>query len=178
MIAAGLYEDIESLENAEGLTFFLRASKYEMTPLNITYIREDYEKTLHVSFDVAKKMAFMTKGYAYAYQALGKYMWDCGANEITEEVLRLFDEILFDRVYRKIWSELAPKDQWYLGFIVRKDSMEATELLEITKTTHSEWSIPRARLKEKGILDVSKRGVISVKLPRFKEFVESQADVL
>ena len=176
MIAAGLYEDIESLENADGLTFFLRASKYEMTPLNITYIREDYEKTLKVSFEEAEKMAYLTKGYAYAYQALGKYMWDCKADRLTEEVLQLFDEILFDRVYRKIWSELAPKDRWYLGFICRKDSMDATELLEITKTTHSEWSVPRARLKEKGIIDVSKRGMISIKLPRFKEFIETQAD--
>lgn len=32
LIAAGLYEDVESIENADGLTFFLRATKYEMTP--------------------------------------------------------------------------------------------------------------------------------------------------
>ena len=47
-------EDIESLENADGLTFFLRASKYEMTPLNMTYIRDDYIKTLNVSFEGAE----------------------------------------------------------------------------------------------------------------------------
>ena len=49
LIAAGLYEDIESLENNEGLTFFLRAAKYEMTPLNITTIKSDYAKTLQVN---------------------------------------------------------------------------------------------------------------------------------
>lgn len=174
LVAAGLYEDIESLENADGLTFFLRASKYEMPPLNMTYIRDDYIKTLNVSFDVAENMAFMTKGYAYAYQALGKYMWDTESKKLTKEVLQMFDEVLFDKVYKKIWSELAPKDRWYLSFIVKKDSMEATELLEITKTTHSEWSVPRSRLKDKGIIDVSKRGTISLKLPRFKEFVEEQ----
>ena len=174
LVAAGLYEDIESLENADGLTFFLRASKYEMTPLNMTYIRDDYIKTLNVSFDTAEKMAFMTKGYAYAYQALGKYMWDTESKKLTKEVLQMFDEVLFDKVYKKIWSELASKDRWYLSFIVKKDSMEATELLEITKTTHSEWSVPRSRLKDKGIIDVSKRGTIALKLPRFKEFVEEQ----
>lgn len=174
LVAAGLYEDIESLENADGLTFFLRASKYEMTPLNMTYIRDDYIKTLNVSFDVAENMAFMTKGYAYAYQVLGKYMWDTESKKLTKEVLQMFDEVLFDKVYKKIWSELAPKDRWYLSFIVKKDNMEATELLEITKTTHSEWSVPRSRLKDKGIIDVSKRGTIALKLPRFKEFVEEQ----
>ena len=174
LVAAGLYEDIESLENADGLTFFLRASKYEMTPLNMTYIRDDYIKTLNVSFDVAENMAFMTKGYAYAYQALGKYMWDTESKKLTKEVLQMFDEVLFDKVYKKIWSELAPKDRWYLSFIVKKETIEATELLEITKTTHSEWSVPRSRLKDKGIIDVSKRGTIALKLPRFKEFVEEQ----
>ena len=174
LVAAGLYEDIESLENADGLTFFLRASKYEMTPLNMTYIRDDYIKTLNVSFDVAENMAFMTKGYAYAYQALGKYMWDTESKKLTKEVLQMFDEVLFDKVYKKIWSELAPKDRWYLSFIVKKETIEATELLEITKTTHSEWSVPRSRLKDKGIIDVSKRGTITLKLPRFKEFVEEQ----
>lgn len=173
-ILAGLYEDIESLENADGLTFFLRATKYEMKPLNVTYIRDDYKNTLGVSYEEAEKMAFMTKGYAYAYQALGKYMWDYKAKELTEEVLRSFDEILADKVYKKIWSELAPNDRWFLQFIAKKDTMPVSELLEITKKSHSEWSIPRARLKEKGIIDVENRGMIRLLLPRFKEFIDSQ----
>ena len=61
-----------------------------------------------------------------------------------------------------------------MKFIVQKDSMTANELLDLTKKTHSEWSVPRARLKEKGIIDVAARGVISIHLPRFKEFVEAQ----
>lgn len=173
-ILAGLYEDIESLENADGLTFFLRATKYEMKPLNVTYIRDDYKNTLGVSYEEAEKMAFMTKGYAYAYQALGKYMWDYKAKELTDEVLKSFDEILADKVYKKIWSELAPNDRWFLQFIAKKDSMPVSELLEMTRKSHSEWSIPRARLKEKGIIDVESRGVIKLLLPRFKEFIDTQ----
>lgn len=34
LIIAGLYEDIEDIENTDGLTFFLRAAAYKMTPLN------------------------------------------------------------------------------------------------------------------------------------------------
>ncbi len=52
--------------------------------------------------------------------------------------------------------------------------MSASELLEMTKKSHSEWSVPRARLKEKGIIDVATRGIISIKLPRFREFVDEQ----
>lgn len=176
LIAAGLYEDVESIENAEGLTFFLRAAKYEMTPLYHTFIRNDYEKTLNVSREVAEKMATITKGYAFAYQALGKYMWDLNAQDITEEVLALLDEALAEKVYRKIWSELAPRDKWFLGYIVKKDKMSATELLEMTNKKHNEWSEPRKRLTEKGIIDTKIRGQIIVCLPRLKEFVENETE--
>ena len=176
LIAAGLHEDVESIENAEGLTFFLRAAKYEMTPLNHTFIRNDYEKTLNVSREVAEKMATITKGYAFAYQALGKYMWDLNAQDITEEVLALLDETLAEKVYRKIWSELAPRDKWFLEYIVKKDKMSATELLEMTNKKHNEWSEPRKRLTEKGIIDTKIRGQIIVCLPRLKEFVENETE--
>ena len=174
LIVAGLYEDIESIENTDGLTFFLRATKFEMTPLNITYIRDDYRKTLDISSEEAEKMAFITKGYAFAYQVLGKYMWDSKSKTLTDDVLRSLDETLSEKVYKKIWSELAPKDKWFLKFIVQKEKMPASELLEMTKSTHSEWSVPRVRLSEKGIIDVGTRGMISLRLPRFKEFVGEQ----
>lgn len=175
-ILAGLYEDIESLENTKGLTFFLRATKFEMTPLNITYIRDDYQKTLGITFEEAEKMAYITKGYAFAYQTLGKYMWDSKGKTVTDEVLRQFDDVLAQKVYYKIWSELAPNDRWFLKFIAQKDSMTATDLLEITKKSHSEWSVPRKRLMEKGVIDTRLRGVITLRLPRFKEFIDAQIE--
>lgn len=174
VVVAGLYEDIEALENTDGLTFFLRATKYEMQPLNITTIRADYMKTIGVSEKVATEMAVITKGYAFAYQALGKYVWDSPKKQLDENVLAKFDDALADKVYKKIWSELAPKDKWFLQFIVQKDKMSATELLEMTKAKHNEWSVPRVRLSEKGIIDTQNRGEIKVKLPRFKEFVDNQ----
>ncbi len=174
LIAAGLYEDVESLENADGLTFFLRATKYEMTPLNLMFIKKDYEKTLGVEESVAEELASITKGYAFAYQALGKYMWDLKEKRISDEVLMNLDDALAEKVYRKIWSELAPKDKWFLKYIVEKDTMKATELLEVTKKKHNEWSEPRKRLSEKGIINVKNRGEIKVVLPRLKQFVEQQ----
>ena len=146
LIAAGLYDDIESIENADGLTFFLRATKYEMKPLNLTIIEDDYEKTLGVSEEVASTLAEMTRGYAFGYQAFGKYMWESGGKEISKTVLAQVDEALAEKVYDKIWSELRDKEKWYLSYIVEKDVMSASELLEKTKTSHNEWSGPRKRL--------------------------------
>lgn len=173
ILIAGLYEDIESLENKDGLTFFLRATKYEMQPLNFTSVRNDYEKTLGVTREVAEEMALMVKGYPFAYQALGKYMWDEGKGIITEDVLTKLDEALAEKVYNKIWSELAPNDRLFLRYIAQKDEMQASELLEMVQKKHNEWSEPRKRLKQKGIIDVATRGVVKLKLPRMKEFIEN-----
>jgi hypothetical protein len=117
----------------------------------------------------------MTKGYAFAYQAFGKFMWEAKAKKITGVVVAQVDEALAVKVYDKIWSELTQRDKWFLRFIVTKDSMPATELLELTKKSHSEWSEPRKHLIDKGIIDGSIRGMISLKLPRLKEYVESKA---
>lgn len=174
LVVAGLYEDIESIENTDGLTFFLRATKYEMTPLNHTSIRDDYQKTIGVDFEQADKMAAITKGYAFAYQALGKYVWEDEGHSLSDEVLRKLDDALAEKVYNKLWSELAPKDQWFLEFIAQKDQMSASELLAETKKKHNEWSEPRKRLREKGIIDTSVRGMIVLKLPRLKQYIENR----
>lgn len=174
MVIAGLYEDIESIENSDGITFFLRATKYEMTPLNISYIKDSYKKNLDITDDEAKELALMTKGYAFAYQVLGKYMWDSPKRELTGQVLKQFDDMLSDKVYRKIWSELAEKDRFFLRFIAKRDSILVKELLEESGQSHSAWSVPRKRLSDKGIIDVSMRGNITLKLPRFESFIETQ----
>ncbi len=176
LIIAGLYEDIECIENSEGLTFFLRAEKYEMTPLNITIIREDYKKTLGLDNETAETLAVMTKGYAFAYQAFGKYMWESGDKIISDMVLARVDDALSQKVYDKIWNELRPQDKWFLQFIVKKDTMTVEELLTQTNKKHSEWSSPRLRLREKGIIDTRTRGKISVILPRFREYVENHVE--
>ena len=92
---------------------------------------------MKLSFEETEKMAFITKGYAYAYQVLGKYMWDSGKKTLTTEVLHKLDEVLSNKVYKKIWGELASKDKWFLQFIIRKDTI-------------------------KGIIDVQSRGMTRI----------------
>ena len=174
LLVAGLYDDIEDLETTKGLTFFLRAEKYEIAPLNIGIIKEDYKETLGLTEDVAYELAVMTKGYAFAYQAFGKYMWEEKAKKITPRVLAMVDEALAVKAYDEIWRELRPQDRWFLEFIAQKETMSANELLEMTKKKHNEWSEPKKRMIGKGAIDGAVRGVISLKLPRFKEYIANQ----
>lgn len=172
LIMAGLYENIHNLQNEDNLTFLYRTPTIEMEPLNITLIKQRYMNLFHVDGDSAFEMALITKGYPFAYQVLGKYIWDSQTRQIDDEVLSKFDAAMSKYVYEKIWSELSPTDKWYLSFIAQKSSMETSELLALTKKKKNEFSQYRARLRDKGIIDVSNYGKIIMKLPRFDEFVK------
>lgn len=52
--------------------------------------------------------------------------------------------------------------------------MPVSELLEVTGQKKNEFSQYRERLKNKGLIDVSDRGVIKLTLPRFDVFVERE----
>ena len=174
LLMAGLYDNVRELKDDQELTFLYRAPHYYMEPLNLTLITAAYMKTLSISRDRAYEMAVMTKGYPFAYQALGKYVWNDENHELTEQVLAYFDEALSHYVYEKIWKELSAKDQWNMSFIVQKESMTTAEMLELSGQKKNEFSQYRARLRDKGLINVSTHGVISFTLPRFDVFVKGQ----
>lgn len=173
LLMAGLYENIHDLENEKNLSFLYRTPRYEMEPLNLTLVCDGYKRALKVSHDEAMEMAMTTKGYAFAYQVLGKYLWENKEHKLDETVLLKFDEALAHYVYRKIWSELSEKDKWYMSFIVQKESMPVSEILELTKQKKNEFSQYRARLGNKGLIDTANRGVVRYTLPRFDVFVKN-----
>lgn len=177
LIMAGLYQNIQNLENEDNLTFLYRTPKYEMEPLNITLIQQKYKNSFHVDAEEAFDMAVITKGYAFAYQVLGKYIWESEEKKVTEDVLLKFDEALSRYVYEKIWSELSAMDKWYLKFISRKGVIETSELLAITKKKQNEFAQYRARLRDKGIIDVSTHGIVKLILPRFDVFVKTRVAI-
>lgn len=53
--------------------------------------------------------------------------------------------------------------------------MSVAELLALSNQKKNEFSQYRARLRDKGLINVAKRGFISYTLPRFDVFVNNQA---
>ena len=173
LIMAGLYENIRNLEDEKNLTFLYRTPKYEMEPLNLTLIADRYVKIFGAGQDEAMDMAVITKGYPFAYQALGKYLWEDEEHKVNSSILVKLDEALSHYVYQKIWSELSQKDKWYMSFIVKKESMPTSELLKMSGQKQNEFSQYRARLRDRGLINVSTHGMISYRLPRFDVFVKN-----
>ncbi len=174
LLMAGLYENISELENEKDLTFLYRTPKYEMEPLNLTLIAEKYRSLWNLSSDEAMEIAISTKGYPFAYQVFGKYLWEEKTHKLTPSTLAKIDEALSHYVYAKIWSELSAKDRWFMSFIVQKDTMATAEILELSAQKKNEFSQYRARLRDKGLINVSERGFVSCKLPRFDKFIKDQ----
>lgn len=174
MVMAGLYENIHALENEQTLTFLYRTPKYDMEPLNITLIKQRYKAVFEVDDDAAMQMAITTKGYPFAYQVLGKYIWEDEKHELTEEVLARFDVAMAQYAYDKIWSELSKQDRFYLSFFTDKATMDVSDLLRLSGKNKNEFSQYRKRLKDKGILDVNTRGVLTLRLPRFNNFIQNK----
>ena len=172
LLMAGLYENIHDLKNEKNLTFLYRATQYEMEPLNLTLIADRYSKVFGISYEKAMDMAVITKGYPFAYQAMGKYVWDDKKHELNNSVLLKFDEALSHYVYKKMWSELSQKDKWFMSFIVQKEDMPVSELLEISAQKKNEFSQYRERLRDKGLIDVSTHGIIKYTIPRLDIFVK------
>ena len=71
LLATGLYENIDELQNEKNLTFLFRAPKIQLKPLNQQAVVNKYKNIFQIDQDVAKQMAELTRGYPFAFQVLG-----------------------------------------------------------------------------------------------------------
>ena len=107
LIMTGLYENINAIQNDPALTFLLRSPKINLEPLSIFQIVQQYASSLDVDFEKATELAHITKGYAFAFQALGMLYYEHGDEEDFEKILSRLDGMLDEFVYRKIWESLS-----------------------------------------------------------------------
>ena len=107
LLATGLYENIDELQNEKNLTFLYRAPKIQLKPLNNRAIMNKYKTIFKNESEQAAKMAELTKGYPFAFQVLGYLTWNHAGD--YEAVIDEYEQYLSEFVYDKIWSELSQK---------------------------------------------------------------------
>ena len=172
LLMTGLYENIEDLQNEKNLTFLYRAPKITLPSLNLNAIASRYRSLFHLEREEAAEMARMTKGYPFAFQALGYLTWESGKDYHT--VLPTYRQYLDDYVYDKIWAELSPKDRELSRAVAGSKTGEVSEIMELAQFTPQEFSPYRKRLIRKGVVDTSERGKLTFSLPLFDEYVLDQ----
>lgn len=171
LIMTGLYENIYEIQNEKTLTFLYRTPRIELQPLKTFKIAESYADVLGIDHDLAKELAKLTMGYAFAYQVLGYYYFENNDHNIEKLKLQ-FCNYLGEYVYEKIWSELSDKDKEVISAMTTFDSrIKVKDLRDYLNVDSSKFSHYRDRLKRKGIISVSDYGYISFVLPFFKEYI-------
>ena len=174
LVMTGLYENISDLQNGKSLTFLYRAPKMTLAPLSLSAIQESYRSLLGISEDLSIQMSKLTRGYPFAYQALGYIYWKKNGVIRVEELLAEYDSYLDDYVYQKIWHELSEKEKSILRVIAEKEPCRVAAVREKLGLSAAYFGVYRDRLKKKGLIDTSTYGHLSLFLPRFGHFVNVQ----
>ena len=174
LLMTGLYQNIYELQNNKDLTFLYRAPKINLEPLSIAAITQSYSELLNIAKEEAQVLAIETKGYAYAYQVLGYLMWENKKTKIDDTLLSMYDQYLEEYVYNKMYSELSTNDKKVLKSF-KSDCVNSVEnLLVSSKLKKNVFSIYRDRLIKRGIIESPEYGKLSLRLPRFYEFLQRQ----
>lgn len=174
LLMTGLYENIHTLQNEKSLTFLYRTPRIDMDPLNINRIADNYRQIFDMDSSTAMKMAVMTRGYPFAFQALGYLVWEAG--EFRAEIEKEYRYYLEEYVYEKIWSELSANDRKTVYGIARSGSGKTKEIQDILQISHDQFSPYRKRLIQKGIIEGNAHGRVQFVLPLFDQFVLQKAD--
>ena len=168
LLMTGLYENISDLQNEKSLTFLYRAPKIEMKPLSLRTIAENYRRNLPVTEEEASAMAKMTRGYAFAFQALGFFTYEKG--EWNEDVLREVQEYLEEYAYEKIWMELSQKDRYVSYGIACSEDGRISGIRSFLNMDTNQFNPYRMRLIRKGIVSGEKYGFLKFTLPLFEQY--------
>lgn len=170
LLMSGLYENVSTLERDRSLTFFLRAPKLFLEPLDLSAITFSYKKILNLSVEESAKIAKMTNGYAYGYQLLGSLIYK---NGLSDNTIEQYDLKLSENAYSLIWEKLTEREK-EIVFALNKTNT-AKELCEMVSMDNGSYQKYRKRLIDKGIIKIDANGRVSFLLPRFKEFVALRA---
>ena len=176
LVMTGLYENIDALQNEENLTFLYRAARIDLKPLNLGVIAGNYEKAFNIKPETAKEMARLTRGYPYGFQALGYFTWE-NKGDYTK-ALDQYKQLLDERAYEKLWSEMSAGDRRIAYGIAKSKSGKTSEIREILSLKPNEINPYRKRLMRKGIVNGDERGVLKFTLPLFESYVMDNYDLV
>ncbi len=173
VIITGLYEDIYKTDD-ESIPLSLRAGKMFLKPLNLDKIKNTYKETFKISDDEALKMAKLTKGHQFAFQALGALYWEYRDSSSLDEIEGEFDGILEDYVYNAVWSEFTEFERLVIRAFPDDDAKLSTDELCAKVSVSKEEVIKSiSRLAAKNICAEPQKGYFTLALPRIRAVIHA-----
>ena len=170
LLMTGLFRELYRLKNAPGMTFLERAPRTMLLPLNSNAIAENYAANLSLKKDAALRFAAMSKGYSFAFQVLGYFLWENAKDH--NRAITDAQEYLFEFAYQKIWSETSAKDKQVLRAIANVPSGEVLQIRKQLNYTSNQFNPYRDRLLKSGIVYSPGTGILLFALPFFDVFIK------
>lgn len=174
-LGTGIYDNIEELQNVKDLTFLYRAPRITLEPLDLLAITNRYQAVFQMDDETAATLAKLTRGYSFAFQALGYTYWNHMPVTHVENVLPDYDQLLAQASYSKIWKELSETDRLVCKAIAAHEGSKVQVIRKEIQMDSSLFGVYRQRLKIKGLLNTDTYGKISFTLPRFSNFINIRA---
>ncbi len=95
---------------------------------------------------------------------------------ILRNLLEKFDGALASYAYEKIWSELSDLDH-KIVYVIASGYEKTIEIRTQLSISPQLLNTYRKRLMERGIVDGSVHGVLTLALPRFDAYIDTYCDV-
>ena len=92
------------------------------------------------------------------------------------DILPKFDEELTVYAYEKIWSELSELDR-KIVYIISQGVNKTGDIRESLGVSPQLLNTYRKRLMERGVVDGSRHGELTLALPRFEEYINMYCEV-
>ena len=166
LLMTGLYDQIYAIQNDPANTFLLRTPKVTADALSMFQITKQYSRIFKLQEDDARMLSGITKGYAFAFQALGMLYYEYHDRENLDDILSRLDELLDDFVYKKVWEDLFGQER-RIVLAIGDESARVKDICTELEITSSVFSTYRLRLIRKGILQSPQYGFVALTLPRF-----------
>jgi hypothetical protein len=125
---------------------------------------------------MANRLAKTTKGYAFAFQALGFLYFDYKDSLSFSDIIFKFDDLLDDFVYRKIWQGLSEQDR-NVVLAIADSKTKVAEICSKLNMTNATFSKYKERLTNRGLIHSPQHGYVELILPRFAEICNFYAQM-
>lgn len=180
IIMTGLPENVLAVQEADNLTFFLRATEVITSPLKEVDMATAYAKTLNIPFERGLKMAHLVEGYSFGFQLLGDLAYRMAEqdapidDDFLTQILPSFKKLLFRQAYQTIYKTGSDRDRQYLRAINgRKKTSEVMEIMDASKNVVAKC---RQRALERKLVQKDGYGYVVYSLPYFDEFIQQVTD--
>ena len=183
---AGLPSTVSSTLKNKVLTFLNRSMKINLKPIKTNEVFSFYrmifrENGITITDLLCRKVAEATAGSPYMMQLIGHYIVrNIEENEtVSESVVNTAIELSIEDYYNDICEtalkDLSERDIEFLIAMAEDDKeSRVSDIMERLQMTNSNYQQYKNRLRDAGVIEQDRRGVITITMPGMREYIRNK----